>query len=93
MVAAMPEGAKVGRRTVAFMIDQAIAQNHKARPSNTGLKVAVAMLTLTPPRQVRREQEAASHGGGHGHDDHGHDALDAHGHAPAAALPAGTAGH
>ncbi|MBM4783214.1 MAG: NADH-quinone oxidoreductase subunit H [Archangiaceae bacterium] len=55
--------------------------------------VAVAMLTLTPPRQVRREQEAASHGGGHGHDDHGHDAHDAHGHAPAAALPAGTAGH
>lgn len=55
--------------------------------------VAVAMLTLTPPRQVRREQEAASHGGGHGHDAHGHDAHDAHGHAPAAALPAGTAGH
>jgi NADH-quinone oxidoreductase subunit H len=53
--------------------------------------IAIAMLTLTPPRQVRREQDAASHGGGHGHDSHG--APD-HGHAvPAPALPAGHAGH
>ncbi|MCA3011321.1 MAG: NADH-quinone oxidoreductase subunit H, partial [Myxococcaceae bacterium] len=55
--------------------------------------VAIAMLTLTPPRQVRREQEAASHGGGHGH---GHDHHGAHGHAapaPAAALTASHGGH
>lgn len=48
--------------------------------------LAVAMLTLTPPRQVRREQDAAAHGGGHGH---GHDALP-HG---APALSAGHGGH
>lgn len=49
-----------------------------------------AFLTLTPPRQVRREREAAEahgdhgHGGGHGgHDDHsghGHPALPANTH-------------
>jgi NADH-quinone oxidoreductase subunit H len=50
----------------------------------------LAFLTLTPPRQVRREEaEAEAHGGhghGGGHDDHaalpGHDA-----HAPAAVTP------
>lgn len=47
--------------------------------------IAVAMLTLTPPRQVRREQEDAEHhGGGHGHDDHA---------AVVPALSAGPSGH
>lgn len=56
---------------------------------------ALALLTVTAPAQVRREEAAAEdhHGGGHGHDDHGHGQLDAghahdapgHGHA---ALPA-----
>jgi len=33
----------------------------------------VIFLTVTPPRQVRREAEEAGHGHGHGgHDDHGH---------------------
>jgi NADH-quinone oxidoreductase subunit H len=32
--------------------------------------VAIAMLTLTPPRQIRREQEAAEHDDGSGHDEH-----------------------
>jgi NADH-quinone oxidoreductase subunit H len=37
-----------------------------------------AFLTVTPPAQVRREAEQASHGGGHGgHDAHGHAALPA----------------
>jgi hypothetical protein len=45
-----------------------------------------AVLTLTPPRQVRDEEAHADdghggHGDNHGHDDHGH------GHA---ALPANT---
>ena len=49
----------------------------------------ITFLTLTPPRQVRHEREAAEHGhGGHGG---GHDALpaahDDHGHG-APALPA-----
>lgn len=52
--------------------------------------VAMAMLALTPPRQVRLAQEAAEHGG-HGHDDHGHGHD--HAHAPAAALPAAHGGH
>jgi NADH-quinone oxidoreductase subunit H len=47
--------------------------------------VAVAMLTLTPPRQVRHAEEAAEHGHGHGHDDHAP--------APAPALSAGHGGH
>lgn len=46
--------------------------------------VAIAMLTLTPPRQVRREQAEAEHHGGHGHDDHA---------TPAPALSAGHSGH
>jgi NADH-quinone oxidoreductase subunit H len=40
---------------------------------------ALLFLTLTPPRQVRRAQEAAEHHG-HGHDDHGHQALPANTH-------------
>jgi len=43
--------------------------------------IAIAMLTLTPPRQVRREQDEAEHHGG-GHDEHG-----------AAVVPALSAGH
>lgn len=46
--------------------------------------LAVAGLTLTPPRQVRKAQEASE--GGHGHGGH-----DDHGHAPA--LSAGHGGH
>lgn len=44
MVAAMPEGAKVGRRTVAFMIDQAIVASN-ARRSDRGLKLAIVLLS------------------------------------------------
>jgi V8-like Glu-specific endopeptidase len=44
MVAAMPAGAQVGRRTVALMIDQAIVASH-ARRSNTGLKLAIVVLS------------------------------------------------
>lgn len=44
MVAAMPEGARVGRRTVALMIDQAIVASN-ARRSDRGLKVAIALLS------------------------------------------------
>jgi NADH-quinone oxidoreductase subunit H len=46
----------------------------------------VAFLTLTPPKQVRKQQEEADHHGGHGHGGH-----DAHGHDDHAALPAGGA--
>lgn len=42
VAAAMPPGAKVGHRTVAFMIDQALAQNAKRQ---RGLKFAVVALT------------------------------------------------
>jgi NADH-quinone oxidoreductase subunit H len=52
----------------------------------------VLFLTLTPPRQVRLEQEAADAHGGHGHggghDDHGH-GHDDHAHGQAPSLPAG----
>lgn len=54
---------------------------------------AFTFLTLTSPKQVRLEQEAAADHGGHGHgaNDHGHGhdaALPAPAHGPAA-LPAG----
>lgn len=42
----------------------------------------LVFLTLTPPRQIRREQAEAEAHGGHGQDDHGHGDHDAaHGHA------------
>jgi NADH-quinone oxidoreductase subunit H len=57
----------------------------------------VAFLTLTPPRQVRRQEEEAADHGGHGHGGHGghggHDDHAGHGHDAAhdhAALPANT---
>jgi NADH-quinone oxidoreductase subunit H len=63
------------------------------------LEIGVVLaLTLTPPRQVRREQEAAEHGhddnghghgGSHGADAHAHGHADDHSHGHAApALPA-----
>jgi hypothetical protein len=44
VAAALPPGAQVGRRTVAMMIDQAIVASDKRR-SNTGLKVAIVLLS------------------------------------------------
>lgn len=45
VASSMPAGAQVGRRTVAMMIDQAIQASDARRPKNTGLKVAVALLS------------------------------------------------
>lgn len=42
VAAAMPQGAKVGHRTMAFMIDQALARDARR---HRGLKVAVVALT------------------------------------------------
>ena len=46
MASSLPSNAQVGKRTVALMIDQALAAQRPHTPSNRGLIVAVAALSV-----------------------------------------------
>ncbi len=46
LAASLPAGAQVGKRTVALMIDQALAAQQAKSGGHTGLKVMVALLTV-----------------------------------------------
>lgn len=46
VAAQLPAGAKVGKATVALMIDQALLQSEKRRETSTGTKVAIAFAIV-----------------------------------------------